>query len=58
MAGLAGPLHGLANQEVLRWIVKMKEEIGTGVTDTQIKDYIWKTLKNGQVVPGYGHAVL
>jgi citrate synthase len=58
MAGLAGPLHGLANQEVLRWIVKMKEEIGTGVSDSQIKDYLWKTLNAGQVVPGYGHAVL
>lgn len=56
--GLAGPLHGLANQEVLRWIVKMKEEVGYGATDAQIKDYIWKTLKSGQVVPGYGHAVL
>lgn len=56
--GLAGPLHGLANQEVLRWIIKMKEEIGLVVTDQQIKDYLWKTLKSGQVVPGYGHAVL
>ena len=56
--GLAGPLHGLANQEVLRWIVKMKEEVGFGASDAQIKEYIWKTLKSGQVVPGYGHAVL
>ncbi|KAI8925779.1 citrate synthase-like protein [Entophlyctis helioformis] len=56
--GLAGPLHGLANQEVLRWIIKMKNEVGLGASDEQIKDYIWKTLKSGQVVPGYGHAVL
>ena len=56
--GLAGPLHGLANQEVLRWTIKMKEEVGFGASDAQIKDYIWKTLKSGQVVPGYGHAVL
>ncbi|TPX44234.1 hypothetical protein SeMB42_g02625 [Synchytrium endobioticum] len=58
MNGLAGPLHGLANQEVLRWIMKMKDAIGTNVTDDQVKDYIWKTLHSGQVVPGYGHAVL
>ncbi|RUP47857.1 citrate synthase-like protein [Jimgerdemannia flammicorona] len=57
--GLAGPLHGLANQEVLRWIIHMKDELGsTEVSDEQIKEYIWKTLKGGQVVPGYGHAVL
>ncbi len=56
--GLAGPLHGLANQEVLRWVIKMKDEVGYGASDSQIKDYIWKTLNSGQVVPGYGHAVL
>ncbi|KAL3900405.1 MAG: hypothetical protein SGCHY_001358 [Lobulomycetales sp.] len=56
--GLAGPLHGLANQEVLRWIIKMRAEIGLGASDEKVKEYIWDTLKAGQVVPGYGHAVL
>ncbi|KAJ2088196.1 citrate (Si)-synthase, partial [Coemansia sp. S142-1] len=57
--GLAGPLHGLANQEVLRWIIKMQEEIGTDTpTEDQIRDYCWATLNSGRVVPGYGHAVL
>lgn len=56
--GLAGPLHGLANQEVLVWVTKLQKEIGTNVTDDQLKEFIWKTLKSGQVVPGYGHAVL
>jgi len=56
--GLAGPLHGLANQEVLRWTIKMKESVGADPTDEQIKEYVWNTLKSGQVVPGYGHAVL
>lgn len=56
--GLAGPLHGLANQEVLRWITKMTREIGESPSDEEIKKYIWTTLKSGQVVPGYGHAVL
>ncbi|KAK9728815.1 citrate (Si)-synthase [Basidiobolus ranarum] len=57
--GLAGPLHGLANQEVLRWIMRMRDELGSDeVSDETIKEYVWKTLKSGQVVPGYGHAVL
>ena len=28
MTGLAGPLHGLANQEVLRWINDTKHQVG------------------------------
>ncbi|KAI9295888.1 citrate synthase [Neoconidiobolus thromboides FSU 785] len=56
--GLAGPLHGLANQEVLRWTQKMQAQVGNDASDETIKDYIWSTLKSGQVVPGYGHAVL
>ncbi|RKP40225.1 citrate synthase [Dimargaris cristalligena] len=57
--GLAGPLHGLANQEVLRWTMKMRDELGSAeVSDETIKEYVWKTLRSGQVVPGYGHAVL
>lgn len=58
MNGLAGPLHGLANQEVLVWITRMSEALGKDVTDEQLKDFIWNTLNSGQVVPGYGHAVL
>lgn len=58
MNGLAGPLHGLANQEVLVWLTKLQQEVGKTPTEQQLKDYIWKTLKSGQVVPGYGHAVL
>jgi citrate synthase len=59
MNGLAGPLHGLANQEVLGWIMDMKEELGGGLpTEEQIAEYIKKTLLEGKVVPGYGHAVL
>ncbi|KAF8212310.1 citrate synthase [Mycena galopus ATCC 62051] len=55
---LAGPLHGLANQEVLRWQLAMQAEIGSDVSHDQIKEYLWRTLKGGQVVPGYGHGVL
>merc|ERR1711977_744111 len=56
--GLAGPLHGLANQEVLNWLTKMKAAIGNDLSDKSITDYLWTTLNSGQVVPGYGHAVL
>ena len=59
MNGLAGPLHGLANQEVVAWILELRKELGGGLpTKEQIGDYIKKTLAEGRVVPGYGHAVL
>ncbi len=59
MTGLAGPLHGLANQEVIRWIEELQAELGTQEpSKEQIADYIKKTLSEGKVVPGYGHAVL
>jgi len=59
MTGLAGPLHGLANQEVIRWIEEMCAELNSDQpTKEQIADYIHRTLKAGKVVPGYGHAVL
>ncbi|HTM66882.1 MAG TPA: citrate (Si)-synthase, eukaryotic [Flavipsychrobacter sp.] len=59
MTGLAGPLHGLANQEVIRWIEELQEKLGTQEpTKEQIADYIKQTLAEGKVVPGYGHAVL
>lgn len=57
--GLAGPLHGLANQEVIKWIYEMQEELNTDApTKEQIAEYVKKTLGEGKVVPGYGHAVL
>jgi citrate synthase len=59
MNGLAGPLHGLANQEVIKWILEMREELKTELpSGQQIIDYVKKTLSEGKVVPGYGHAVL
>ena len=59
MNGLAGPLHGLANQEVVKWIEEMCKELDTDAPNKdQISDYIKKTLSEGKVVPGYGHAVL
>ena len=58
--GLAGPLHGLANQEVLEWTMKFQEKYCKDVEPTKelITKALWDTLNAGQVVPGYGHAVL
>ncbi len=56
--GLAGPLHGLANQECLNWVLETMEKFGGAPTEDQIRDYAWETLNSGKVIPGYGHAVL
>jgi len=57
--GLAGPLHGLANQEVLRWIQGVMEQMGGKIpTEEEMKQFVWDTLNSGQVIPGFGHAVL
>ena len=59
MSSLAGPLHGLANQEVLKFILELIEELGTSKpTKDQLAAYVQKTLDSGKVIPGYGHAVL
>ncbi len=59
MNSLAGPLHGLANQEVIKWIFEMVKKLGTTKpTKEQIIGYINDTLAAKKVIPGYGHAVL
>uniref|UniRef100_A0A915BMG6 Citrate synthase n=1 Tax=Parascaris univalens TaxID=6257 RepID=A0A915BMG6_PARUN len=58
MAGLAGPLHGLANQEVLIFLWKIKKDLGHTYTHKDLRNWLWDHLLSGQVVPGYGHAVL
>ncbi|MFN3269903.1 MAG: citrate/2-methylcitrate synthase, partial [Candidatus Kapaibacteriota bacterium] len=56
--GLAGPLHGLANQECLAWIIGVVEKFGGVPTHEELEKYAWETLNSGRVIPGYGHAVL
>jgi len=56
--GLAGPLHGLANQECLGWLIGVREMFGGVPTKEQLRKYAWDTLESGKVIPGYGHAVL
>jgi citrate synthase len=59
MNGLAGPLHGLANQEVIKWVFEMLKQLDTDApSKEQIEQYVKDTLASGKVVPGYGHAVL
>lgn len=58
MCGLAGPLHGLANQEVLSWLFSVRKQLGTDPSKEEVEKFVWDTLKSGKVVPGYGHAVL
>lgn len=56
--GLAGPLHGLANQECLKWVLSTMDKFGGVPTEEDIEKYAWETLNAGRVIPGYGHAVL
>ena len=57
--GLAGPLHGLANEQVLRWTQGVFEKMGGKIpTEEEMKKFVWDTLSGGQVIPGFGHAVL
>lgn len=58
MNGLAGPLHGRANQEALRWLLEVYEQIGHLPDQEELRQFAWDTLNQGQVIPGYGHAVL
>lgn len=61
LCGLAGPLHGLANQEVLKWTLEFQEKIaakGQQVTKESVAEQAWATLNSGNVIPGFGHAVL
>lgn len=55
---LAGPLHGLANQECLGWLLGVRDKFGGVPTKNQLRQYSWDTLERGKVIPGYGHAVL
>lgn len=58
MNGLAGPLHGLANQECLKWLLDLQAAFPDLPSCQQLEHYIWDFLNSGKVIPGYGHAVL
>lgn len=59
MNGLAGPLHGLANQECIRWVLQVREAFGGRVPGKEeLTDHLRGQLQAGKLIPGYGHAVL
>ncbi|OQY35860.1 MAG: type I citrate synthase [Anaerolineaceae bacterium 4572_5.1] len=58
MNGLAGPLHGLANQNCLAFVMGIQKKFNGVPTKEQLTEYAWETLNSGRVIPGYGHAVL
>ncbi|MDQ1267308.1 MAG: citrate synthase [Bacteroidota bacterium] len=56
--GLAGPLHGLANQECLGWVLETMKKFNGAPSEDELMKFAQETLESGKVVPGYGHAVL
>ena len=58
MNGLAGPLHGLANQECIKWLLGVQEYFGHVPTQEELRGYLKAELDSGKLIPGYGHAVL
>ncbi|MCB0275781.1 MAG: citrate (Si)-synthase [Calditrichaeota bacterium] len=55
---LSGPLHGLANQEMVKFVKQILSEFGRVPSDEQLSDYVWAHISSRKVVPGFGHAVL
>lgn len=55
---LSGPLHGVANQNALQYVLQINRQFGGPPTEDQLRELVWERLNNGQVIPGYGHAVL
>ncbi|HSO14085.1 MAG TPA: citrate (Si)-synthase [Anaerolineales bacterium] len=58
LSGLSGPLHGLANQECLGWLLDVHKQFGGVPSRDDLYKFAWDTLNSGKVIPGYGHAVL
>lgn len=56
--GLAGPLHGRANQDCLAWLLSIRDTYGANPTEKQLEEFMWDTLNKGKVIPGYGHPIL
>ena len=56
--GLAGPLHGLANQECLKFVLEIHDHFNGAPNNKDLENFCWDRLNNGRVIPGYGHAVL
>ncbi|VDM26710.1 unnamed protein product [Toxocara canis] len=49
---------GRNDSKVLVFLWKIKKDLGHEYTHNDLRNWLWKHLLSGQVVPGYGHAVL
>lgn len=58
MCALAGPRHGRANQDSLEFVQSLIETIGDKANSETLEKELRKRLAEGQLVYGYGHAVL
>lgn len=58
MSALAGPLHGMANQECLRFLKTSLETVEDPTNETEVNNYIDKLFAEGKKLYGFGHAVL
>jgi citrate synthase len=58
MCALAGPRHGKANQDCLAFVKALSEELGEKATKEEVEDTIRHKLSKGELVFGFGHAVL
>lgn len=58
MCALAGPRHGKANQDCLDFVQTMVSEVGEHASEKQVEEAIRHRLDTGQLIFGFGHAVL
>jgi citrate synthase len=58
MAGLAGPLHGKANQECLEFVQQCVAKVGGQMNPDSVRALIKEKLANKEKIFGFGHAVL
>lgn len=58
LCALAGPRHGKANQDCLHFVEAVLKELGENATEAEVEALIRKRLAAGDLVFGFGHAVL
>jgi citrate synthase len=58
MNGLAGPRHGRANQDCLKFVQQILEELGERATVEEVEELLRRKLENKELIFGFGHAVL
>lgn len=58
LCALAGPRHGKANQDCLAFVQELVHELGPDATPDQVENAIRTRLNKGDLVYGFGHAVL